>query len=288
MVVTAKLLEKYPVNPKTIQYIEQNYPDGIELVEIIGNTSLTIKDLHWIRQHFILNDLEFETYCKRCGIVHSENFWESDSIKDCQYIIKSSQVSESRSVFRSKEIINGSNIVACENVDNSQQIFESAMIQDSHRILFGKNITNGQNICKSTAIINGRNIIESSNVFNSTEIFYSKNIHNSHFIKNCENIKNCLFCKDIHDAEYCIFNLPVEKDYYEIFEKQYMKYSYDYLQFVDEWPDKLLAEKIPNILRFDNWYKTIPEKFWKWVRTLPNFDSLLIYDITMLPEILIN
>jgi hypothetical protein len=60
------------------------------------------------------------------------------------------------------------------------------------------------------------------------------------------------------------------------------------LNFVRDWPEHLLTEFVPETNKFNCWYTSISEKFWKWVRTLPNFDSMLIYDITMLPEILLD
>ena len=63
----------------------------------------------------------------------------------------------------------------------------------------------------------------------------------------------------------------------------------DLLSFVDKWPSEILTkDNLPKVNDFDKWFLPIPNKFWKWARTLPNFDSMLIYDITMLPEILID
>ena len=288
MIITAERLKKYGASPKTIGHLEKNHPNGIELIKIIDNPNLTTEDLHWIRKYFTLDTQEFTAYCLRCGIVHSDNFWESANIDGCNYIIKSSNVKESSSIFGSKDIVNSSDVVLSENVEHARMVFLSLMIEEGEKIFQSKNVTTSTNIVNCSAIINSRNVIDSSAVFNSSEIISSKNIHNSHFIQNCENIKHCLFCENLQDAEYCIFNLPVDKDYYIVFEKQYNKYFSDLLAFVTEWPNNLLAEKTPTILPFKDWYKPIPQKFWKWVRTLPNFDSMLIYNITMLPEILVD
>jgi hypothetical protein len=76
---------------------------------------------------------------------------------------------------------------------------------------------------------------------------------------------------------------------YELFEMQYLKYMSTHLSFIAEWPENLVVGiHVTPTRKFDDWYHSIPKKFWKWMRTLPGFDSMLIYTITMLPEILIE
>jgi hypothetical protein len=74
---------------------------------------------------------------------------------------------------------------------------------------------------------------------------------------------------------------------YELFEKQYFKYMTTQLAFVAEWPENLaVGTYVAPTRKFDDWYHSIDTKFWKWVRTLPGFDPMILYNITMLPEIL--
>jgi hypothetical protein len=98
-----------------------------------------------------------------------------------------------------------------------------------------------------------------------------------------------LFCESLDGVEYYIFNKPVDKDLYEMLEEQYLKYMGGQLNFIKEWPeDMAVSVYISPTRKFDDWYHTISDKFWKWARTLPNYDSMLLYNITMLPEILID
>ena len=98
-----------------------------------------------------------------------------------------------------------------------------------------------------------------------------------------------MFCDGLEDAEYHLFNKPVDKKYYELFEKQYLKYLTEALDFVREWPeDMIVTASVTPTRKFDDWYHPISPRFWKWVRTLPGFDSMLVYNITMLPEILVD
>jgi hypothetical protein len=61
------------------------------------------------------------------------------------------------------------------------------------------------------------------------------------------------------------------------------------LDFIQKWPDELVAAThVTPTRKLDSWYYPISDKFWKWVHTLPNFDLILIYNITMLPKILVD
>lgn len=96
-----------------------------------------------------------------------------------------------------------------------------------------------------------------------------------------------MFCYGIENVEYYLFNKPVDKKRFELFRKQYKQYMTQDLSFSQDWPDNLLiAYRVIIVSRFDDWYKKLPAKFWKWARTLPNFDSMIIYMMTMFPEFL--
>lgn len=288
MIVTTQILKKFQVEPSIIEIFNNNYPDGLELSEIICNKNSTLENLHYLRRYLSFNQEELDLYCKRCNIINSKDIWESDKVKSSQYIVKSSDVIESCGVFNSKDVKNSNNIVNAENIEEGQNIFISSIIESSEKIFNCKNVISSINVCNSTMIIGCKNVTDSFNIFNSSEIIKSVGVQNSHFIQNCKNVKFCLFCNNLNDAEYCVFNVQVDKDLYQIFEKQYNKYMEALLNFVQDWPEHLLTEFIPKTNKINCWYTSISEKFWKWVRTLPNFDSMLIYDITMLPEILID
>jgi hypothetical protein len=59
------------------------------------------------------------------------------------------------------------------------------------------------------------------------------------------------------------------------------------LEFVESWPNDLACGVAPNLDRnLSHHYKSLPSKFWKWVRTLPFFDEMILYNISMRPEAL--
>lgn len=289
MFVTLELLRKHNASEQGIKYIERFYPNGAEVIDIIRDRHISKEFLHWGREHFTTNAEELAAYCIACDIVNSESFWYSQNIHESKYVSKSKNIFNSSSIFESQDIDSSKDIVSSENIENSNQIFFSSMIDTSQKIYKGINITESTNVCNSTMVARSTSVIDSFNVFDSSEIVNCISVSNSHFCRDCKNIKHCMFCEGFGDAEYCIFNVPIDKDHYEMIEKQYQKYLKELLAFVRDWPEELaINEIVLPTKKFDDWYHPISEKFWKWARTLPFYDSMLLYKITMNPEILID
>lgn len=289
MFLTLDTLKRLGACGQGVKYFERFYPNGVEVIDIIGDRHINKEFLHWGRKHLDLTPEELQAYDKACRIENTEGYWYSLDVKNSKYIIKSKNIEGCIGVFSSSDVSNSRDISASDSVSDSSQIFYSSFIEESEKILKGQNIINSVNICNSTMVARSRNIIDSSNVFDSSEIVNCDTVSNSHFCQKCTDIKNCMFCEGLIDAEYYIFNKPVDKNYYELFEKQYKKYLTVLLDFVQDWPEEMMIEQfISPTRKFDDWYHPISDKFWKWARTLPNFDSMLLYNITMFPENLID
>lgn len=289
MFITADILRKYGACGQGIRYIERFYPNGAEMIDIIRDRHINKEFLHWGREHLVITSEELAAYHAVCNIVNSEGFWYSEKVYDSKYVIKSKNVKQSQGIFNSADISNSTDIVDSDDIEKSQQVFHSSMVEKSNQICRSKNVSSSHNICNSTMIAWSANVIDSNNVFDSSEIIKSKGVIDSFFCQNCNNIEHCLFCENLDNAEYCIFNKPVGKSIFELISKQYKKYMNITLDFIRDWPKELVANVYVSPTRkFDDWYSSIPQKTWDWVRTLPNFDSMLLYNITMLPEILIT
>lgn len=228
-------------------------------------------------------------YAEACKIVNSDNYWYSDNLCNSNYIVKSTKVSDSERVFHSSDVDKGNDIVNCDTIESSRQIFFSSIVNDCLRVAHSINIGNSVNVVHSQMVSRSRNITHSKNVFASSEIIKSDYVTDSYFCQNCKNIKHCMFCNGLEGAEYYIFNQPVDKERFEFLVEQYKRLVQYELVFTSDWPENLIKAYTPTFtLKFSEWYKSIPNKFWKWVRTLPNFDSMLLYNITMNPEILVD
>lgn len=287
MLITTELLRKHKGCEQGIKYIERFYPEGAEIMTLIRDRHINKEFLHWGREHLSVTDEELAAYCEVCRIVNTDGFWYSQDVHDSKYIVKSKNIEGSTSIFESTDIIDSTDVVGSESIEYSHQIFYSSMVDTSKKIFKSQNITESVNICGSTMVARSLNVIDSSNVFDSTEIIRCSSVSNSHFCQDSKNLKNCMFCYEIENAEYHIFNTPVDKSLYELIEKQYKKYMNEPLSFIRDWPSEMLISQyvIPT-RKFDDWFYTIPPRFWKWVRTLPNFDGMLLYNITMNPDLL--
>ena len=289
MYITADLLRKYKGCEQGIKYIERFYPEGAEMIDIIQDRHINKEFLHWGREHLTHTPDELAAYIKACRIINTDGFWYSQDVRDSKYVVKSKDVESSIGVFESTDVKSSNDIINSESILDSKQVLYSSMIDESTKIFKGQNVTGSTNICNSTMIANSRNIIDSFSVFDSSEIINCSNVSDSYFCQDCNNIKHCMFCYGIEDAEYCIFNKPIEPKHYELIVKQYLKYLTEQLDFIRDWPEDLLVSvHVSPTRKFDDWFHPINSRFWKWVRTLPNFDSMLIYNITMLPELLVD
>lgn len=289
MFITVDILRKLNACEQGIKYVERFYPEGVNMIDIIRDRHINKEFLHWGREYLTSTPEELAAYCEACGIINSEGYWYSQNVRDSKYVIKSKDVDKSKSVFESKNIIGCQDIVNTDDAENSSQIFYSSMIDRCDKVCKGTNIVSSTNICNSTMVARSVNVIDSSTIFDSSEIISCNTVSSSHFCKDCTNIEKCLFCEGLSNAEYHIFNKPVDPKMYELFEEQYMKYMTVLLDFISNWPSELVASAYVSPTRkFDDWYFNIPDSFWKWARTLPNFDAMLLYVITMLPELIVD
>lgn len=289
MFITANLLREYKACKQGIRYIERFYPAGAEMIDIIKDKHIPKEMLHWGREHLSSTPEELQAYCAVCNIIDSEGFWYSTDVINSKYIVKSKNVKDSRSIFESSDITYCQDVTNTEDAENSSLIFHSTMIDSCTKVYKGNNIVASINICNSTMVARSKNVFGSNTIFDSSEIIRCNTVTNSHFCQDCKDIDHCLFCEGLTGVEYYIFNKPVDKNLYEMFEKQYKKYMTAQLDFISDWPKDLIVNThIAPTRKFDDWFHPISEKFWKWTRTLPNFDSMLIYNITMLPENLVD
>ena len=263
------------------------YPEGAELVDIINNPQITEEFLHWGRENLEISDEEFLAYQSRLGIIESSMFWKSSNIEHSRVVTNSSNITYSSFVHKSNYVDGSFTICNSQNINNSSQIFSSKFVDNSKKVSGSATIMNSENIVNSTSIIDSKSIIEGNDISFSSEIRKSKNITDSHFCDSSENLVNCLFCFDLHDKEFCLFNKPIDERKYKMFLNQYQRFMNKQLDFVDEWPEETVRAIEPTIsLNWQKYYTLIDKNFWNWVSTLPNYDSKIMYSITVLPQFL--
>ena len=288
MLVTPELLKSLDACEKGQQYVQRFYPNGAEVIDLIRDRHISKDFLHWGRQYLTTTKEEQQAYCEVCGISNSSSYWYSVNVVDSHNVVESKNIESSERIYHSEDVINSEDIVDSQIITNSKQVFISSMVENCSKIYESKNVLNSSNICYSTMISNSKNIFESNNVFDSSEIMACKNVTNSYFCYNCTGIENCLFCSDLTNVEYHIFNKPVDKKRYDLIAAQYKRYMSAQLQFIPVWPDNLSNSELESPIRnFDEWFITIDNKFWTWVRTLPGYEDIILYRMTMLQNFLV-
>ena len=289
MIYSAADIAKWGSCPQGVAFAEKYAPNGFTIAEFLALKEAPNEYIHWVFERINPTDEEWNAYIEKMSIVNTTNYYYVNDVEDCRFVVKSHHLKNCQNIFESKYVENSQDIVDCEEVTDSSLIFAAALIHNSHKVSRGSNITNGHNIYNSIMIVNSRNIYESSDVINSSEIIKSKNVSDSKFCRNCTNIKHCMFCDGIEDKEYYVFNQPVSKEKFDLLFAQYQKYMDADLQFIDEWPENLAMGLVLRAsLNYAKWYAPISSRFWKWTRTLPGYDEMFLYNMTMLPEILVD
>lgn len=286
---SAEDIERWGSCPEGVEFAKQYAPNGFTIPEFLALKEAPSDYIHWVFERIISTEEELALYTAKMNIVNSKHYYYAENIENCEFIVKSKNIKNCTRVFSSKQIENSTEIAESEDVENSSIIFNSTFINNGTKIDHSSNIANASNVYRSFGVVNSKNIFESTDVFGSYDLIRCNSATNCYFCVDCSSIANCMFCSNITDAEYHIFNKPVTKERYEFFVAQYQKYWNGELAFIEEWPSDLTKSFwIRPTLDFSKWYAPIPEKFWKWTKTLPGYDSFVLYEMTMLPEILIG
>ena len=86
-----------------------------------------------------------------------------------------------------------------------------------------------------------------------------------------------------------MFNQPIEKEEYDMFVTQLrqMLKGAELKLTKNGWAADQVPLEAPNIqYNIILQYSALPEVFWRWVKTLPNYDPMILYNITMQPHLL--
>jgi hypothetical protein len=287
MFVTYEILEKANSCEKGKSWFQKHYPNGAELSELITHRHISKTFLHWGFNNLSPNAEEIELYHKVLGNENSEMLFESDNIINSSMVTYSSNVKNSTSVFRSNDVEDSHIIISSDTIEQSIQVFLATFVYSSEKVFNSNNINNSVNIIDSTYAINSSNIYMSRSITNCKEIRKSESLEDCYFCNDCKNIKHCFGCQGLTEGEYLVFNKPVSPAQFETIKKQYMSIMDCLFQYVREWPTEIYSAEVPSIIRnFTHHYQTIPQKFWKWVKTLPNYSNNHMFYLTSLPEFL--
>ena len=284
MFLTVDILKARKACRKGIQFFERAYPNGAELKDVITNPNTPREMLHWGYIYLDATPEEIALYEAACSIKNSTRYYESERIEDSDGILRSTNVVGSQNVERSDRITDSSNIALSTDVDTSKSVFDSKIVLNSQDVYGSINVSGSNTVFNSKYITDSNTVCESSTITNSTVIYNSQWIDQSNFLMKCAQVDHSMFCLGISNQSYMLFNKPISETIYKNIEEQYNRFLRPYL------PLKLVEVKNdigahsarqnfnPKVL-----YASVPPQAWEWVKTLPNYDGMLMYKITYNP-----
>lgn len=285
MVITKDLLIKCLFDIEDIIAFEQNFGVGAELINIIMSDKVDDEFVRQLALNFSLTDEDRHAYNTRMKIVNSTWVHMSHDVKNSSCVTYSAKIFDSQAIRYSNTIMNSTCVNDSSNVRNSEAIFLSHFITNSSQIYESNNVTNSNNIVKSTYVINSESVKDSQTIIDSRHIRFCNNVTNARSCMWCNNLKNAIFCTNAKDEEYLLFNKPISQQQFEIIKEQYDSFIDEKLTFSFDWPEvDLLEQDIfigePVIIHnLHDHYKYFSFNL-DWIKTLPNYDPLVIYELT--------
>ena len=198
----------------------------------------------------------------------------------------SDKITQSRFVHNSVNVDNSSNVSNSQSVNNSNLIFNSNFISDSTKVSESSNINDSHNIVLSNSVFESINIFNSFDICESSELLRCKNVSTSYFCSDCSNIKNSIFCFNLNEDlenNFYLFNKPIDEKRFGYILKRYKQFKFN-LHYTNDWPEEIVVPiTLRSLYNFNSHYETVPPEFWDWAKTLPNYDPMILYNITMNP-----
>lgn len=281
--ITIDYLKRTDACAEGIEWFAANYPNGATLDELLENRRISTSYLHWGYSHFPTTVAQKQKYWERVEVDDCSRLSTHSSFKvsNSSFVSNSTRVRDSKYVFGSNDVKNCENILQSKSIKTSSEIYRSNFVSNSLQIDRGMNITNCANIVNGTMLVECDSCSNISDAIKSRFCNRADKLRNSYFCESVSNLKNCLFCYDIKDADHLIFNKPVDPTMIEIITNQIEDVLSDWeWSMVDEWTQGQVPLAAPTMKSRFQFYVNVPELFWDWAVSLPNFDKEILINIT--------
>ena len=292
MYITSDMLKRYGACDAGQKWFDRTFPNGGELIDIINHKYATPEFLHWGYTNLSTSDEEKAAYRKKLKINCGEadySIYESDNVAGSSYVTHSSNINGCEHIFYSKDVTDSNCILHSNTVENSRCVYGSHFVYDCEKIVNSKNITDSQCIVNSDYVVNSHHIYGAAAIKNSAYIAdigfaETRQINNSYFISGSKNLDHCLFCFGIENDSYKLFNKSIDEMEYKMIVRQMESILRDWEpEFVKDnfWPERTIPLDAPVLQRnaIKQW-AGLPNRFWDWVKTLPNYREDIMYSLT--------
>ena len=259
----------------------KRYPNGEFLLNILENPKTPKHWLFWGHEHLTLNEAQEEAYAAAMKIKDSYPVYQSYNVQNSTFVTNSHSIKNSHYVADSKIITDSALVRRGRSVSNSTNIYNSQGVEESSKIFSCLEVKNSKNCSMSKVITNSTNIFSSEIISNSYYVSHSIDLEWSKFCSFCEYSKALLFCYGLKEEELRLFNKPIS----------YSQYKEISLNIRENWKnlELSLAEPVvwdkthliggePNLNYIKHY--NLSDDFISWVQSLPNFDPIILYQIT--------
>lgn len=282
MFVNNEILEKYGACASGKEFINRLYPNGVEILDLLDNKHVPVEILHWGAKFLPVSEEELRKYEQYICVQNSTNCLESEKVFSSKNIYKSKNIDNSEFIKYSRDISNS------KKITNSVDIFESSYVNNSEKIEYSTKIINSKSISNCINIINSSDISNSNNLSKCYSLKYCNTVLKSDF---CELVgfssfltgcSKMLFCTSLTSESLMLFNKPISLyNFNEIYENfLYMIQNEDINLILDDnnssYFNGLANTKIEVIFN-------VSDNFINWIKTLPNYDNFIMYQITLNP-----
>ena len=276
MRITVDLLKRYNACKQSIDFMQANYPNGAEAIEIMQRKDIPLHFLHFGRQYLDVNDEEIQLYKQICRIDDKSRYiWYSNDVSNSTGLMNAHHVNNSSFVRDSFQINNSNHIYNSNNISNCDDIAHSTNIKDSNKILESHDIAESNDVARSNFVSWSSAILNSLLLEDCSFIYKSDNLNDCHFCGFIKNSKHCLFCTELKDKEYYIFNHEVSPTVYEKYrEELLLQLQAETPCMINVFSTKYTAEERFELsTRFDTVFNGLSDAFYGWIGTLPNYSD---------------
>ena len=276
MRITVDLLKRYNACKQSIDFMQANYPNGAEAIEIMQRKDIPLHFLHFGRQYLDVNDKEIQLYKQICRIDDKSRYiWYSNDVSNSTGLMNAHHVNNSSFVRDSFQINNSNHIYNSNNISNCDDIAHSTNVKDSNKILESHDIAESNDVARSNFISWSSAILNSLLLEDCSFIYKSDNLNDCHFCGFIKNSKHCLFCTELEDKEYYIFNHEVSPTVYEKYrEELLLQLQAETPCMINVFSTKYTAEERFELsTRFDTVFNGLSDAFYGWIGTLPNYSD---------------
>lgn len=282
MKITHELLAELGADDRAISFFDKHFPFGATPIEVLQMRHLPFGIAHWGRINLSLNDEEIAAYEKFFNIENSKSVAQSSHVNGSEFVVNSNYITRCSYIKDSNSVVECVNVLRSDDIKESAFIYDSTFVENSSEINKSNYVVNSENIYKSVQVFDSENISNSSHIYDSNLIENCHDMTGCDFCRNCSGLTDSMFCFGVKDGRFLIFNKPVPEKIYNLFKTQIRRFVNFRMRLPSlEGEFSLLLDFIPMPARSEKLFVNANTKeFLNWVKTLPNYDSDIIFSIT--------